>query len=137
MHNGGIAEFSKIKRRLQSYLSDELFDFVTGNTGVFTMEYGYRFSSLIVPPDSQWAFALFLSKLPDPHAKKFSTQTLRQAMTETIASINEMTEAVNATEVCPTALCPKSVFFVLMFRIAEPHEFLRDGWGEHYRHTLH
>ncbi|CAL1695673.1 unnamed protein product [Somion occarium] len=80
MHNGGIAEFPKIKRRLQTYLSDELFNFVTGNT------------------DSQWAFALFLSKLPDPHANQFSTQELRQAMIETIASINEMTEAVNATE---------------------------------------
>ncbi|KAI0082288.1 N-terminal nucleophile aminohydrolase [Panus rudis PR-1116 ss-1] len=80
MHNGGIAEFPKIKRKLQSYLSDELFNFVAGNT------------------DSQWAFALFLSKLPDPHATKFSTHTLRQAMLETIQHINEMTEAVNATE---------------------------------------
>lgn len=33
MHNGGIAEFSKIKRKMQSYLPDELFDMVTGNTG--------------------------------------------------------------------------------------------------------
>ena len=45
MHNGRIAEFHKIKRRLQSTLPDELFNFVTGNT------------------DSQWAFALFLSKV--------------------------------------------------------------------------
>lgn len=51
MHNGGIAEFHKIKRRLQSNLPDELFNFVTGNT------------------DSQWAFALFLSKVSVvPHA---------------------------------------------------------------------
>ncbi|THH33999.1 hypothetical protein EUX98_g139 [Antrodiella citrinella] len=48
--------------------------------------------------DSQWAFALLLSKLPDPNASKFSTEILRQAMLETIADINEMTEAVNATE---------------------------------------
>lgn len=80
MHNGGIAEFPKIKRRLQSYLSDELFNFVSGNT------------------DSQWAFALFLSKLPDPHAKKFTTDVLRKAMVETIQSINTMTEDVNASE---------------------------------------
>lgn len=34
MHNGGIAEFSRIKRRLQSYLPDPIFEMVTGNTGV-------------------------------------------------------------------------------------------------------
>ena len=33
MHNGGIAEFQKIKRQLQAKLSDELFNFVNGNTG--------------------------------------------------------------------------------------------------------
>lgn len=33
MHNGGIAEFPKIKRRLQSYLPDDIFNMVTGNTG--------------------------------------------------------------------------------------------------------
>ncbi|KAH8100665.1 N-terminal nucleophile aminohydrolase [Cristinia sonorae] len=80
MHNGGIAEFPRIKRKLQAKLSDELFNFVSGNT------------------DSQWAFALFLSKLPDPNANKFTTEILRQAMLETIADINSMTEAVNATE---------------------------------------
>ncbi len=72
-----------------------------------------------VTSDSEWSFALFLSKvfcaplfrarvflnvieqLPDPHAAKFSTDTLRQAMYETIQSLNEMTEAIGATEVCP------------------------------------
>ena len=33
MHNGEIAEFSKIKRKLQAGLSDEIFDSVKGNTG--------------------------------------------------------------------------------------------------------
>jgi hypothetical protein len=45
MHNGGIADFPKIKRKLQASLSDELFDVVNGNT------------------DSEWAFALFLSQV--------------------------------------------------------------------------
>lgn len=43
MHNGGIAEFEKIKRKLQNFLPEELYLFVQGNT------------------DSEWAFALFLS----------------------------------------------------------------------------
>lgn len=58
-------------------------------------------------------------------------------MMETIASINEMTESVHATEVCFVALRLQSVEFRLMLRIAEPHEFLCDGWREHYRHTIH
>jgi glutamine amidotransferase len=33
MHNGGISDFQKIKRKLQAGLSDELFDVVNGNTG--------------------------------------------------------------------------------------------------------
>ena len=36
MHNGGIAEFDKLKRRLQADLSDAVFLTVQGNTGVFT-----------------------------------------------------------------------------------------------------
>lgn len=35
MHNGGIAEFHKIKRQLQAQLSDELFNTVNGNTGKY------------------------------------------------------------------------------------------------------
>lgn len=33
MHNGGIAEFHLVKRRLQAELSDEIFNIVQGNTG--------------------------------------------------------------------------------------------------------
>ncbi|KAH9950397.1 N-terminal nucleophile aminohydrolase [Amylocystis lapponica] len=80
MHNGGIAEFPKIKRSLQTSLPDQLFNWVTGNT------------------DSEWAFALFLSKLPDPHARSFTHELLRRAMQETIAHINQLTEAQDITE---------------------------------------
>lgn len=51
MHNGGVADFPKIKRRLQSYLPDEVFNMVSGNT------------------DSQWSFALFLSKVSPAYMK--------------------------------------------------------------------
>lgn len=36
MHNGGIAEFHKIKRRLQSMLPDDIFETVNGNTGMWS-----------------------------------------------------------------------------------------------------
>ncbi|KAF8339074.1 N-terminal nucleophile aminohydrolase [Cantharellus anzutake] len=72
MHNGGIAEFEKIKRTLQASLTDEIFLVPQGNT------------------DSEWAFALYLSKLPDVHASNFSPEILRKAMLETIAHLNKM-----------------------------------------------
>ena len=34
MHNGGIAEFPMVKRRLQQDLPDAIFDVVQGNTGM-------------------------------------------------------------------------------------------------------
>ncbi|KAK0232803.1 N-terminal nucleophile aminohydrolase [Armillaria fumosa] len=80
MHNGGIADFHLIKRKLQSQLPDVAFDMVQGNT------------------DSEWAFALFLSKLPDPNATTFSSQTLRKAMLDTIASLNTFAEEAGITE---------------------------------------
>lgn len=45
MHNGEISQFPRIKRGLQALLSEELFLFPQGHT------------------DSEWAFALFLSKV--------------------------------------------------------------------------
>ncbi|KAF9504147.1 hypothetical protein BS47DRAFT_1355537 [Hydnum rufescens UP504] len=80
MHNGGIAEFDKIKRKLQASLSDELFLVPQGNT------------------DSEWAFALYLSKLPDVHAREFSPAVLRDAVLETIRHLNELAREANITE---------------------------------------
>ncbi|KAJ7900299.1 N-terminal nucleophile aminohydrolase [Mycena olivaceomarginata] len=80
MHNGGIAEWERIKRMLQKDLPDVAFNMVQGNT------------------DSEWAFALFLSKLPDPNARTFTPEILRRAMLETIASLNDFAEAVGVTE---------------------------------------
>jgi predicted glutamine amidotransferase len=80
MHNGGIAEFTKIKRTLQQALPDNIFEVVQGNT------------------DSEWAFALFLSKLPDASAKSFTTAVLKQAMFDTIAHLNEIADKAEITE---------------------------------------
>ena len=33
MHNGGIADFHLIKRRLQAELSDDIYNMIQGNTG--------------------------------------------------------------------------------------------------------
>ncbi|KAI8073468.1 nucleophile aminohydrolase [Gilbertella persicaria] len=81
MHNGGIAKFDKIKRRLQSALPEDIFLFVEGNT------------------DSEWAFALFLSFLSNPKANAFEHQELKQAMLKTVAQLNAWAEEFNITEV--------------------------------------
>ncbi|KAG9022538.1 hypothetical protein FS837_006301, partial [Tulasnella sp. UAMH 9824] len=80
MHNGGIAEFTRLKRQLQSTLSDELYNFPQGNT------------------DSEWAFALFLSMLTDPHAESFTQHELRDAMLKTISTLNKWAREANITE---------------------------------------
>ncbi|KAG2215681.1 hypothetical protein INT45_000001 [Circinella minor] len=80
MHNGGIAQFEKIKRKLQNALPEELFLWVEGST------------------DSEWAFALFLSFLDNPSADTFDHQELKAAMLKTIAQLNEWAEEANITE---------------------------------------
>ena len=78
-----LSSFRSIIRKLQSGLSDEFFSFPQGNT------------------DSEWAFALFLQQLSShisPLSPIIPHALLRTAMLETIALINEYTEAVGATE---------------------------------------
>ncbi|KAF9134584.1 hypothetical protein BGW39_006524 [Mortierella sp. 14UC] len=71
MHNGNIANFHLIKRKVQESLPDEIFLNVNGNT------------------DSEWAFAVFLSQLKTPlQAEPFCHQELKEAMLKTIAKLN-------------------------------------------------
>ncbi|KAK0436646.1 N-terminal nucleophile aminohydrolase, partial [Desarmillaria tabescens] len=98
MHNGGIADFHLIKRKLQSQLPDLAFDMVQGNTGESYPKFPPSPSSRS-PLDSEWTFALFLSKLPDPNATTLSSQTLQKAMLDTIASLRTFVEEAGITEV--------------------------------------
>ena len=61
MHNGGIADFQRIKRKLQSGLSDVAFNMVNGNTG--DLYFAGHLLTANLPSDSEWAFALFISKV--------------------------------------------------------------------------
>jgi glutamine amidotransferase len=62
MHNGGIAEWERIKRMLQKDLPDVAFNMVQGNTGSTPMFSGLHHTYTCFS-DSEWAFALFLSKV--------------------------------------------------------------------------
>lgn len=84
MHNGGIANFERLKRSLQALLPDKIFQIPQGNT------------------DSEWTFALFLSIL-DPMMSVESTapfphSVLRQAMSDTIATLNSLARSAGITE---------------------------------------
>lgn len=65
MHNGNIADFNTLKRRLQSDLPEVPFNMVQGNTGAFTPSsiLFWRLTAISRCQDSEWAFALFLSKV--------------------------------------------------------------------------
>lgn len=85
MHNGGIAEFSRVKRKMHALLREEYFLWMQGST------------------DSECAFALFLNCLHDlGHPPKsqvaFDATLLRQAMLDTIAKINELTDQAGVTD---------------------------------------
>lgn len=97
MHNGHIANFNKVKRRLAAGLRDEYFLMVEGST------------------DSEWAFAVFLDTLhtlagEDPKKalppsatattteKGFGHALLREAMLGTIRRLNELLDAAGTDE---------------------------------------
>ncbi|CAO3596789.1 unnamed protein product [Absidia cylindrospora] len=80
MHNGGIAQFDKLKRKLVNALPEKLFLFVQGSA------------------DSEWAFALFLSFLSNPEADHFEHQELKDAMIKTIGQLNAWAEELGITE---------------------------------------
>ncbi|KAJ1976017.1 glutamine amidotransferase subunit [Dimargaris verticillata] len=80
MHNGHLAHFTKIKRKLQNSLRDEIFANIQGNT------------------DSEWAFALFLNQLEDPLSRTFSPEELKDAMLQTIALINRWSKEAGITK---------------------------------------
>lgn len=83
MHNGEVAQFNKIKRRLQSFLDDRFFHLPLGST------------------DSEWCFSLFLqhlSKLADVDSPSFDYKTLHKATLSTIDSLNTWAEEAGITE---------------------------------------
>jgi glutamine amidotransferase len=79
MHNGGIAGFARIKRRLRQSLSDTAYGLIQGTT------------------DSEHAFALFLDILAD-RIEDYTATDLRDAMVETIRRLEKMSRAAGITD---------------------------------------
>jgi predicted glutamine amidotransferase len=72
MHNGQVASFARIKRRLRQSLPDPLYESVRGST------------------DSEHAFAVFLDRLGDTDTLR-TPQDLARALVETVARMEEWT----------------------------------------------
>lgn len=79
MHNGFVAGFHQIKRRLRESLKDEFYDMIQGTT------------------DSEHAFAVFLNTLRTPFGETDSGE-MRRALVETIARLSEWTQGAGVTE---------------------------------------
>ncbi|KAG0261552.1 hypothetical protein DFQ27_002912 [Actinomortierella ambigua] len=81
MHNGNVADFSLIKRKVVESLPDEIFLSVNGNT------------------DSEMAFAVFLSQLENPRqTKPFGHAALKEAVLKTIEKLNAWSKAAGVKE---------------------------------------
>jgi glutamine amidotransferase len=78
MHNGGVANFEKIKRRLRASLSDQVYDRIQGTT------------------DSEHAFAVFLDQLR-PRFDEYTSDDLVDAMKATIEQLNGWTQEAGIT----------------------------------------
>jgi predicted glutamine amidotransferase len=78
MHNGAVADFHKIRRRLRDCLRDEFYNMITGTT------------------DSEHAFALFLNNLHTAFADATPAQ-MRAALVETIRQLNTFTREADIT----------------------------------------
>jgi predicted glutamine amidotransferase len=79
MHNGAIAGFHRLKRRLRAELKDEFYDMIEGTT------------------DSEHAFALFLNSLRAPFGE-VSGEEMRRALVEAIARLNALSHDAGITE---------------------------------------
>eukprot|EP00743_Colponemidia_sp_Colp-15_P005046 GILK01005433.1.p1 GENE.GILK01005433.1~~GILK01005433.1.p1 ORF type:complete len:300 (-),score=34.18 GILK01005433.1:182-1081(-) len=81
MHNGGVAHFDKLRRRVLMSLTESVFESIQGTT------------------DSEHCFAIFQNLLTkDVEKSSFTPEELRDTMLKTLKVINEMSAEANITE---------------------------------------
>lgn len=81
MHNGGIGGFQKLKRHIRRKLSDEIYDWIRGQT------------------DSEHLFALILENLENRDANP-TVHDLANATEKTIRELQEMKKHLGVDEAC-------------------------------------
>jgi predicted glutamine amidotransferase len=80
MHNGGVEEFSKIKRRIRQPLSDELYNWIKGQT------------------DSEHIFAFMLNELLANPALIINQESIIAALEKTFLALKQMMKEEGITE---------------------------------------
>lgn len=78
-HNGGVEDFSRIKRAVREPLTDELYNWIKGQT------------------DSEHIFALMLNNLFNDH-KLVSPEAVQDAFEKTFSTLNHLMKQHNITE---------------------------------------
>lgn len=104
MHNGGIGDFAKIKRHVRRSLSDEIYDWIRGQT------------------DSEHFFALILEKLKS-YQQPVGAKELGQSLQSTIDDIQELKKQHGITEPCYiNCVLSNGKSMVALRYVSDPHE---------------
>ena len=104
MHNGGLGGFARLKRQMRRRLSDEIYDWVRGQT------------------DSEHLFALFLENLRASGARP-TTEQIASTLEQTIREIEAMKIAEGITEASYINCAVTDGFSVVAVRyVSDPTE---------------
>ena len=153
MHNGGIADFPLIKRRLQVELSDEVFNVVQGNTGedfgsewICTLwfccvdRFWMGICSVLVPCRSQFHFIHEMLV----HSDRLSFRTLTPEISPSIYWSRLCSRRSQLSTVLQRRqISLKCVSFSKIpwddsnTVIAKSYELLCHRWRERHRHTIY
>ncbi len=114
MHNGSIGGFAKIRRRLETDLSDEAYAGIQGST------------------DSELAFALFLDAYAQARADG-ATERMVGALTETLARIEWTADDAGITEPSYLNFAVTDGRRAVVMRYATPPMVPASLWGCHGR----
>ena len=105
MHNGGVENFSKIKRKIRQPLSDELYNWIKGQT------------------DSEHIFAYMLNELLSNPSVVINPESVINAFEKTFRALNKMMQEEGITEPAYlNMLVTNGLFFVATRYVSDAKE---------------
>jgi glutamine amidotransferase len=105
VHNGGVENFGKIKRKIREPLSDELYNWIKGQT------------------DSEHIFAYLLQHLLKDHAQTISPESVMDAFEKTFTELKKMMKENGITDAAYLNMCvTNGLFFVGTRYCTDPKE---------------
>jgi glutamine amidotransferase len=105
VHNGGVENFGKIKRKIREPLSDELYNWIKGQT------------------DSEHIFAYLLQHLLKDHGQTISPESVMDAFEKTFTELKKMMKENGITDAAYLNMCvTNGLFFVGTRYCTDPKE---------------